>query len=266
MTDATTAETTGSGTSAGRGIDPGAGIGAALRGEGIALWRRIADVLRREIAAGAHPPGQRIPSEAVLAERFGVNRHTVRQAIAALAQDGLVKAERGRGTIVTSRPIDYPIGARTRFSEIVSGQARAPSGRLVSASETEADVEVAAALALPRGARVLRLDTLSAADGVPLNVATSWFPADRLPGFVAHYAETGSITKALRRCGISDYRRRETRVTARIADPEDALALHLPPGSALLATESVNTDPDGKPIQFSLARFAADRVQIVVES
>ncbi len=252
MTDATTTAET--------------ALTARRGGEGIALWRRIADVLRREIAAGAHRPGQRLPSEAALAGRFGVNRHTVRQAIGALAQDGLVKAEQGRGTIVIAKPLDYPIGPRTRFSEIVSGQARAPSGRLISASETEADVEVAAALELARGSRVLRLDTLSAADGVPLNVATSWFPAERLPGFVAHYAETGSITKALARCGVGDYRRRETRVTARIADPQDALALQLAPGSALIVTESVNTGPDGGPIQFSVARFAADRVQIVVES
>jgi GntR family transcriptional regulator, phosphonate transport system regulatory protein len=238
----------------------------ALRGDGVALWRRIGDVLRREIAEGTHRTGQRIPSEAALAGRFGVNRHTVRQAVAALAQDGLVRTEQGRGTVVTAKPIDYPIGPRTRFSEIVSKQARAPSGRLISATEAEADVEVAAALGLSRGDRVLRLETLSAADGVPLNVATSWFPAERLPGFVAHYAETGSITKALDRCGIADYHRRETRVTARIADPEDALALKIEHGSPLIATESVNTDPDGRPIQYSLARFAADRVQIVVEN
>ena len=238
----------------------------ALRGEGIALWRRIADVLRQEIAGGQYRSGQRIPSESALAARFGVNRHTVRQAIGALAQDGFVRAEQGRGTIVTAKPLDYPIGPRTRFSENVSRQARSPSGRLISANEVEASVEVAAALELPRGTRVLQLDTLSAADGVPLNVATGWFPADRVPGFVNHYAETGSITKALQRCGIEDYRRRETRVTARIADPRDAIALQLAPGSPLIVTESINTDTDRKPIQYSIARFAADRVQIVVES
>jgi GntR family phosphonate transport system transcriptional regulator len=237
-----------------------------LQRDGIALWRRIADALRREISAGAHAPGDRLPSEAALSERFGVNRHTVRRAIGALAHDGLVRSEQGRGTIVRGRPLDYPIGPRTRFSEIVSRQARAPSGRLISAGESEADVEIAAALDVPRGTRVLRLETLSAADGIALNVATSWFPAERLPDFVAHYAETGSITQALKRCGIADYQRRETRVTARIADAQDALALGIEAGSPLIVTESINTDPEGRPIQFSVARFAADRVQIVVET
>ena len=239
---------------------------SVLRRDGIALWRRIADALRREISAGAYVSGERLPSEAALSDRFAVNRHTVRRAIAALAQDGLVRSEQGRGTIVRGRPLDYPIGPRTRFSEIVSRQARAPSGRLISAGETEADVEIAAALDVPRATRVLRLETLSAADGIALNVATSWFPADRLPGFVPYYAETGSITKALIRCGIEDYHRRETRVTARIADAQDAMALGIEPGSPLIVTESINTDPDGRPIQYSVARFAADRVQIVVET
>lgn len=241
-------------------------LNRALNRDGIALWRRISDTLRREIASGTFEPGKRLPSEATLAERFGVNRHTVRQATAALAKDGLVKAERGRGTIVISRPLDYPIRERTRFSEIVSGQARSPSGRLISAVETQADVEVAAALEIARGAPVLRIESLGAADGVPLNVATGWFPADRVPGFVPHYAETGSITKALKRCGIDDYRRRETRMTARLADPQDANALGIETNSPLIVTESINTDPDGRPIQYTVARFAADRVQIVVES
>jgi len=239
---------------------------SVLRGDGVALWRRIADVLRQEIASGVHPKGERIPSESELASRFGVNRHTVRQALSSLSRDGLVKAEQGRGTIVTGTTLDYPIGPRTRFSEIVSDQARSPSGRLIAASEVEADVDIAAALDLARGERVLRMESLRAADGVPLNIATSWFPAQRLPGFVAHYAETGSITQALRQCGVADYSRRETRVTARLADTQDALALMAEPGAPLLVTESVNVDPDGRPIQYSIARFVADRVQIVVKS
>jgi GntR family transcriptional regulator, phosphonate transport system regulatory protein len=236
------------------------------RGDGVALWRRIADRLRGEIAGGAHAPGDKLPSEAALADRFGVNRHTVRQAIATLAQEGLVRAEQGRGTQVLSRPIDYPIGSRTRFSEIVSGQARVPTGRLVSASEAEADAEVAAALEIAIGTAVLRLETLNAADGVPLNVATSWLPAARVPGFVTYYAEAGSITQALARCGVSDYQRRRTRISAAIADPQDAATLGLEPGSPVIVTESLNTDPEGRPIQYSRARFAGTRVQIVVES
>jgi DNA-binding GntR family transcriptional regulator len=61
----------------------------------------LRDALAADIAAGRHAPGERLPSEAQLAQRFGVNRHTVRRALAALAEDGLVQARRGAGVFVT---------------------------------------------------------------------------------------------------------------------------------------------------------------------
>jgi len=235
------------------------------RSAGIAVWRQIAERLRGDIASGAIGENGKLPTEAELATRFGVNRHTVRRAIAALAEQNVVRADRGRGTFITARPIDYPIGTRTRFSEIVSRQARQPRGRLIAAREERADVVVAEKLRLAVGHAVIRLETLSAADGVPLSRATSWFPADRFPDLVAVYAETGSITKALAHHGVADYMRRETRISARLADPDDAEKLASAPGAAVLVSESVNIDADGVPIQFSRSRFAADRVQIVVE-
>jgi GntR family transcriptional regulator, phosphonate transport system regulatory protein len=83
---------------------------------GVTLWRRIADDLERDIAGGAHAAGERLPGEVAIAGRFGVNRHTVRRALAELAERGLVRAERGSGTYVEAARLAYPIGARTRFS------------------------------------------------------------------------------------------------------------------------------------------------------
>src|SRR5215831_11078762 len=103
---------------------------------GIALWRRVADQLERAIADGSYPAQTRLPGEIELALRLGVNRHTVRRALAALAERGLVRSEQGSGTYVESKRLPYPIRSRTRFSEIVGAAGRAADGRLV-ASATE---------------------------------------------------------------------------------------------------------------------------------
>ena len=89
----------------------------ASSADGVARWRRVADDLHRRIAEG--DISGTLPPETALAARYGVNRHTVRRAIASLAEEGLVKAERGRGTFVHRPPrrVLYPIGTRTRFSE-----------------------------------------------------------------------------------------------------------------------------------------------------
>src|SRR5689334_2773113 len=95
-------------------------VAALARGAGLAAWRQIADRIEGEIAEGRLPPGARLPSEVELARRLGVNRHTLRRALAELSARGLLRTSQGRGSFVEAVPLRYPIGPRTRFSEIVS--------------------------------------------------------------------------------------------------------------------------------------------------
>ncbi|MBN9673374.1 phosphonate metabolism transcriptional regulator PhnF [Roseibium aggregatum] len=234
------------------------------RSAGIAVWRQIMETIKAEIVSGTFEKDSRLPPESELAARFGVNRHTVRRAIAALTADGILRADQGRGTFVASRPLSYPIGTRTRFSEIVSGQNRAPSGRLIGSSLEEADAMLAHQLEVPLGTILIRVETLRVADGIPFIVATSWFENARVPDFVTDYAESGSITRALEKAGIHDYLRKETRITAEPVEANDARQLGLALGQPILVMESVNLGTDGKPLQYSRARAAADRMQLVV--
>ncbi|MEM5583500.1 MULTISPECIES: phosphonate metabolism transcriptional regulator PhnF [unclassified Roseibium] len=234
------------------------------RGAGIAVWRQIMESLKAEIVSGAFEKGSRLPPESELAARFGVNRHTVRRAIAALTSEGILRADQGRGTFVASAPLSYPIGPRTRFSEIVSGQDRAPDGRLIGSATEEADALLANRLDVPLGTALLRVETLRVADSVPMIIGTSWFEDARVPNFVADYADSGSITKALERAGITDYRRKETRITAELVEANDARQLGLSLGQPVMIMESVNLDMSGRPIQYTRARVAADRMQLVV--
>jgi GntR family phosphonate transport system transcriptional regulator len=230
---------------------------------GISLWRHVAEELRAFITRD-EGDSDRLPTEAVLAARFGVNRHTVRRAISALTQEGILRAERGRGTFIVRRPrrLIYPVGPRMRFSETVTSQSLEPSGRLIRAESHPADLRTAQALDLRPGHVVHRLETLHVADGVPISVATSWFPADRFPGIVAAYAGTGSITKALAEEGLADYRRRDTRVTAEKVGSADAGHLGCALDAVVLVTVSINVEPDGRPIQLSRTRFLADRIEL----
>ena len=236
------------------------------RGGGVAAWRQIADSMEADLSTGRLAPGDRLPTEAELAVRFGVNRHTVRRALAALAAKGLVRATQGRGTFVEERPLPYAIGPRTRFSEIVSRAGREAGGVLLAAAKVAADARVAAALAIPTGAPVFRLETLRSADGTPISMGSGFFPLPRFAGIAAAYRRSGSTTQALKACGVVDYRRAETRVSARPVLGEEALRLDLAPGRPVLTVDSVNVDERGVPIQFTRALFAADRAELVVES
>lgn len=236
------------------------------RGSGVALWRQIAERLEGEIASGALPPGTRLPTEAELAERFGVNRHTLRRALSVLSEQGLIEATPGRGTFVHEPPLRYPIGARTRFSENVLAEGRAPGGRVVGSRIEKAAADIAAALGLAIGTPVLRLDMVREADGVPLTIGSHWYVAEKFPDIDLVAAATGSVTRAMETLGAGDYRRLETRITARLADEEERRLLALAPGRAVMVVEAINGDARRRPLQFSRARFAAERVQLVVKN
>jgi GntR family transcriptional regulator, phosphonate transport system regulatory protein len=237
----------------------------ALPTAGVTLWRRIADDLERAIAGGEIAAGERLPGETEIAVRFAVNRHTVRRALAELAGRGLVRAARGSGTFVEGGRLAYPIRPRTRFSEIVGTAGREAGGRLVASRLEPADRDIARRLGLRKGTPVVRLDAVRNANGVPLCAGTSWLPAARAPEAAQVYATTRSITRTLAAFGIRDYRRHSTRVTAAIADAIDAGCLDVAPGRPLLVVESIDVETDGSPIVTGTTRFAADRVELMVE-
>ncbi len=228
------------------------------------IWSAIAATLTGEIGAGHYRPGDKLPTEAALATRFGVNRHTVRHALAALTEGGLVHSRQGAGVFVAQRPTDYPLGRRVRFHQNVLAAGQTPS-RQISRTETRAsDVEEARALQLKPGDPVHVIEGVSLADGQPIAAFRSVFPATRFPGFLALVHETGSITRALSASGLPDYTRSETRLTAQLADPVLALALAVRAGAPVLRTVAVNVDPKGIPVEHGLTWFAGERVTLTV--
>jgi GntR family transcriptional regulator, phosphonate transport system regulatory protein len=234
---------------------------------GVALWRQISDRIRANILAGLYDGTGMVPAETALAQEFGVNRHTVRAAVAALQQEGIVRAAQGRGTVITQRDkFDFPIGRRTRFTEGIGEQARDLKGILLSSSREEATPELIGRLQLSQGDAVLRLDGVRKADGRAVSRSTMWFPAERFAGIDKAFAETGSITRALSACGVDDYLRDVTEISAVHAEPDDVVHLELTPGAIVLVTRALNTDPQGLPIQFAVTRFPADRVQFTIRN
>lgn len=242
--------------------------GSLARGEGVSLWRQIATAIERDIAGAgqAMRPGARLPTEAALSARFGVNRHTVRRAMEELEARGLIRVEQGRGAFVAEDVLDYPLGPRTRFTEAIQRQNREPEGRMIRVTEIAAEAQVAKALGLRRGRPVVLAERLGLANGRPVLIGSHYLPAQRFPAMLDLLSEHASITRALVRCGVPDYRRRSTRITARMPTPEEATLLQQSRARPVLVTEAINVDASGTPIELSIARYAAARMQLVVES
>ena len=228
------------------------------------IWKSIQDTLSADIANGHYAQGDKLPTEAELSKRFGVNRHTVRRALSEMAAQGTVHSRRGAGVFVASRPTDYPIGRRVRFHRNLSDQGRLPAKQILRLETRLPDAREAEALRLNDGDQVHVYEGISLADDSPVALFKSVFPAVRLPQMLVDLAETKSVTQALARGGVHDYTRAETRLTAKLATATQALNLRIQDGAPILRTQSINIDTDGVPVEFGLTWFAGDRISLVI--
>lgn len=228
------------------------------------VWKSIAKTLTADITNGHYGAGDKLPTEAALAARFGVNRHTVRRALADMAGAGLVHARRGAGVFVAQTPAEYPIGKRVRFHRNLTAAGRLPARHILSLETRAASATEAEALQLAHGDLVHVCEGVSLADGQPLAHFISVFPAAAFPDLPDHLRALGSVTDALRASGLPDYTRASTRFNATPATATQALHLRTTEGAALLRTVSLNVGAQGRPVEFGQTWFVGDRVTLTL--
>jgi GntR family phosphonate transport system transcriptional regulator len=236
------------------------------RRAGVAVWRQIADTLTNEIRDRAYADTGRLPGEVELSARFAVNRHTLRQAVAALQSEGLVRIEPGRGMFVQHELLDYALTRRTRFSENLLRQGLLPGKQLLTAREVPASERAGKELRLDKGAMVFMVETLDEANDAPIGLATAYYPAQRFAGLLEMLSQNHRTTDILKHFGVQDYLRAQSRVTTQMPDEQTARLLKQAPNRPLLCVECVDVDMDGTPIKYGETVFCGDRVQLLVSA
>lgn len=225
-------------------------------------YQAIAQSLRQSLAAGVYPAGAKLPSETALAQQFGVNRHTLRRAIALLQSEGILRSEQGRGIFVTQSKIRYPIGDRVRYNAALQAQQRLARTEILQTLECSAEAEIARMLDLKIGQPIIQIERLGYADHSPISISTLYFPALEFPHLIEHLPHYQSISHLLREIYGRDHLRQLTRASARSVRSRDAKHLELPLNQPILWVESVNVDQYGRVIQYGITRFRGDQMEL----
>lgn len=227
-------------------------------------WHQVMTELADHIADGRFAPGQRLPVESELAERFSVNRLTVRQALAELVRAGTIRTVHGRGSYVADRPYRFALRATTPsiVTQLREVDRSITQHLVAHAVVTRSDLPDPPALP---GAELLRLDTVMAVDGEAWSRDTTWLPADRFAGVPAVWTPQTSLTGLLLGAYGVRLRRSWRRHSAEPASPQDAAALDVPLGAPLLVLTGANTDADGAPLSQVHRRSRGDRIEYVVD-
>ena len=214
----------------------------------VPLHAQLAAFLRAGIRDGRTPPGAALPSEAALCEQYGVARSVVRQALAALAADGLVQRDAGRPAVVLApRQHRRLVQRSTGLYQQMAQTGVALGTRVLSLEPAEAPADVAAFF---EGVPLLRLERLRHVGGEPLAYVRTWLPAERVAGLQAEQLTDASLHGVLiHQFGLQPGAGRN-QIRAVAADRIQARLLEIRAGGPLLMLEGQGNDQHGRPLEW----------------
>lgn len=236
-----------------------ASIAVPIRSQADEPLHHVLRARLRELVAGARP-GDRLPSERSLSQRWGVARMTVRNATDTLVAEGLVERRQGSGTYVLPQPVVRFLGL-TSFTQDMRERGLEPSSRLLAFGVMPAEPGIAAQLRVTSGEPVLRFTRLRLGSGEPMAVETTWIAAARVPGLAPPDLD-GSLYELLSRRyrmvpGSAD-------VTIEPVVPDTTTRRHLgiPPRQACLRLRMTDSDTRGRVIMIADCVYRGDRYQL----
>jgi GntR family transcriptional regulator len=235
-------------------------------------YLRIVAEMRSQIRAGDLAPGDKLPTEAQLRQRYGVSTTVVKWALSILKGEGLIEGRRGSGNYVrqirritrNSHGHDMRTAGGSLFARDVRDSGQEPSWEHESRHDV-ADATVAARLHIEPGTPVMRTAYRYLADGSPTRLATSWEPLDLTRGTAAEWPEDGAAVGVVARFDEIGIRIDEftERVTARAAHGDEIDRLGLPTrGSFVLVVERTYY-AEGRPAETADIVFPGDRYDLL---
>lgn len=212
------------------------------------LHVQVAQALRQDVQGRHLAPGTVLPSEAILCRQFGVARSVVRQALAALVAEGLIRREPGRAPTVAP-PLEHRrmVQRSTGLFEQFANTGTALRTRVLRLEAVAAPPEVAAFFGSDD---TLLLERLRAVDDEPLAFVRTWLPRERLSGLTADHLQDASLHRILVQQFDLHPGRGRNRIRAVGADAALADALSVKTGSPLLMLEGQGFDQHAQPLEW----------------
>lgn len=229
------------------------------------LYYQIKTRLLEQLETGHLQPGDRVPSERELTERYGVSRMTARQALGELENQGYLVRVQGKGTFVATPKFEQALTLVTGFTDDMRRRGLQPATQVLAAAVVPAGSQVAGALSLPEGTEVYRLERLRMAGSEPLALECPHLVTDLFPGLLDLDLEHHSLYELLRSAfGVQLVRATQT-LEATPADSRQAEILKVREGTPLMMMQRISRDQHDRPVEFARSFYRGDRYRFVAE-
>jgi DNA-binding GntR family transcriptional regulator len=228
------------------------------------LYAQVARDLAAHVRRGTMTPGQRLPAEPVLAEAYGVNRLTVREALASLARQGLVRRVQGVGSFVADAPVRVRVDAAAGdLTDAIRRQGMAVREEVLEAAAAPAEaVPGGPFVAFPGPVTILW--TRRVVQDLPWSLTLTWLPAALAGPDVRAGAEASPAAVIAERHGLR-VRPADRAATAAPAAPSDAEQLDIATGAPLMVLSGSDVDQHGRRIAQVAERIRGDRAEYAVD-
>ena len=226
----------------------------------ISVHIQLRELLRQYIVESSKP-GRQLPSERDMAQRFGVARMTLRQAVEALVEEELLERVVGVGTFVARAKLDVTLKL-TSYSEEMARRGLRPAARTLAFEQIPATARLARELQIEEGAAVIRLRRLLLADDLPMSVDENFIPAWRVPGILDAGPPASLYNVLGERYGLIIEWGEDT-IEANAATPSIARLLQVDIGAPVLRTER-HAFVSRSTVDYSVSFYRADRYKLRV--
>jgi GntR family transcriptional regulator len=229
------------------------------------LYFQLREALLREIREHGMKSGDRLPTESEIERSYRVSRATIRQALADLEDDGVIRRVQGLGTFVASTKIRH-VPRLQSFSELARSQGFVPSHRMLSSEVVTPPEDVTLDLAIEPGAPARHLRRLLLADRRVVGLADTWLPHDLLAAhdelFEEGRLDSGSLYELLQSPPVAVVlQHAEETISASVAEEALAHLLGCDPGSPVLVVKRVTSTPEDRVIESTRLLFVSERYE-----
>jgi len=234
-------------------------MSAIYRNSPLPRYFQLKEIMRERIRSGEWKPGELIPSERELSEKYGISRMTARQAITELVNEGLFYREQGKGTFVSQRKITQQLIHLTGFTEDIRARGQRPGTKVLSATMHPADEETAEKLRINPGTPIFRLQRLRLADDEPLAIELSQISFKGCEGLLEEDLEHNSLYRLLEaKYGLA-LMEADQELEAGLTGSEEAQLLKISVASPVLFTRRITYSDRNQPIEYAKAVYCGNK-------
>lgn len=235
------------------------------RDRGIACYQQLSEILIKQVEEGVLKPSEQIPTEMELSKRYKLNRHTVRQAIERLKNEGFVYTIKGKGTFVANTKISYKVSKKTRFTTSILDVGLSPETRLLDSYEISAGRELSRKLNIKSSDKVTVLEIVRFVNKMPFCHTTSFLGSDRFPDIQNHIRGNFSLYELLKKHYNIEATRTSSSFEVSMPENSDMDILQISLKIPLLVVKSTAKDQNREVVEYYITKFRGDICSIAVD-